>query len=78
MFLCEFANHITKPGQKMIKVVTQRRPMEYVNKVRGEEGTETKYTRGWEIVKETKVCEEHFNESSETVDRLIDSVRENS
>jgi len=42
-FHCAFDDHVTEPGQKQIKVVTEKRIL----------------NTGWEIKKEENYCEEH-------------------
>jgi len=54
MFKCTLTGKQTKPGEKAFYVVVEKRDRIYLN-AEGEE-----VSRGWEIVKEIKVCEEGY------------------
>lgn len=54
MFRCELTGKLTKPGEKMKKIVVQTRERVYLD----EDGLET--GRGTEIVKEISVSEEAY------------------
>ena len=51
MFRCEGGHH-SKPGEKPVRVVTEKRDKEYNN----DRGTRS---RGWEIVVESLFCADH-------------------
>lgn len=63
MFICENCRIVSEPVVKPKRVVTQKRTKSYVNYRPGEEGRLIfgKPTVGWEIVKETNVCNDCFN-----------------
>jgi len=56
MYICDKCRRNSKPRKELHKVVVKTRPKEYKNtyKVRGRR--KTKYSKGWEIVKELGVC----------------------
>ena len=49
MFNCEFCKKPSKPGEKLVRFIIERRPKEY----RDPTG---KRSVGWESVKEVKAC----------------------
>ena len=58
MFFCERGQHISKPGEKCIRVIVERRQKEYRDEVFD---SETKFSSirtgvGWEIAKEIWSC----------------------
>ena len=50
MFECA-RGHVTKPGERQVRVPTEIRQREYVN--------EGEASHGWEIVQEEALCVEH-------------------
>ena len=64
MFTCEHCHNATKPRQRAFLVITEKRPKEYqqvITKIiEGEKVEKTITTRGWEVVKEKRVCEDCF------------------
>lgn len=75
MFICS-TDHVTDPGKKMFKVVTERRDRIYLLKkaeydFRGNLITPEKTSKGWEIVKEEPFCEECLKERTGLVFTLL-------
>lgn len=60
MFKCEVTGRMSKPGDKCIKIVVERREKVYTRFFRNEETNkyeEHEVGRGWEIVKEINATE---------------------
>jgi len=55
-FNCGKCGKTTKARQKETKIVTAKRDREYDCKRRTEKGTVAFTTKGWEIVKEIRIC----------------------
>lgn len=62
MFRCEKCNKISKPREKMHKVITETREKVYENKIKTKNGESIKETFGTEIVKEISLCENCYKE----------------
>lgn len=61
MYKCEKCGKITKPHEKLNRLVIQTRDKTYVNKFIDKNGKECeKITKGYEIAKEINVCKECF------------------
>ena len=61
MFICAITKKVSKPGEKCIKIVTEKRPRTYYKMVYNEELREWERMisgQGWEIVKEVNATEE--------------------
>ena len=61
MFRCQVTNRMSKPGEKVNKVVLATRDRIYTAKFRNEETNQwetVEIGRGWEIVKEINACQE--------------------
>ena len=64
MFYCEISKQLSKPGEKPVRLVIERREREYTREIDGETIV---IGRGWEIVKEVNVtlkglamwCDQH-------------------
>jgi len=69
MFRCMITNKITRPGEKMHRVVLETRPRTYTECIREEgEWVELEVGRGFEIVKEIQVSDEGLRIYNEMVD----------
>ncbi len=56
MFYCGITGKLSSPGDKPIRLVTERRVRDYEDDRSSEEnGVDIKVSRGWEIVKEINV-----------------------
>jgi hypothetical protein len=85
MYRCQVTGELSKPGDKMCKIVVKTRPRVYTGKVKNEETRqyeEVEVGIGWEIVRELSVSEVGLAEwNSMTEDQrllllhTIDSVR---
>ena len=63
MYKCQKCGKVTKPHEKLNRLVTQTREKTYVNKFIDRYGNECeKITTGNEIVKEINVCGKCFEE----------------
>lgn len=61
MFYCQVTNQMTKPGEKVNKLVIAKRERIYSRKIRNEETNrweDIDVGYGWEIVKEVNACDE--------------------
>jgi hypothetical protein len=57
MYKCQECNKVQPRGVKPQMVVIEKRPMEYINKLKNEQEQEyIKESSGWEIVSEKRVC----------------------
>lgn len=64
MFLCQITGKLTRPGQKVHRLVVQKRDKVYTQKIRNEETNkweDVEVGRGWEIAKEVNASEEGRN-----------------
>lgn len=69
MFRCEITNKTTRPGEKMHRVVIEKREKVYTEWCREEgEWIELEIGRGWEIVKEIQVSDEGLRIYDEMVE----------
>lgn len=62
MFKCSIGNHLSKPGDRAVKVVTEKRIKEYSDQLYDpltKKPTVIRTGHGWEIAKEVLVCPEH-------------------
>jgi len=55
MFKCDECKRVSEPREKQHKIVTQRRNVKYAN------GSDCSV--GWEIVRESKLCEDCHDKS---------------
>ena len=62
MFKCERCNKISKPNEKLNKLITKTRPREYINKYYKKGQEHIKVTEGFEIEKEINLCERCYEE----------------
>ena len=57
MYRCQVTKKISKPGERMVKVVTKRRDKIYY-RLDDKTGQQVEIGRGWEIVEEKSVLPE--------------------
>lgn len=75
MFFCNILKKTSEPGEKVFRVVVDKRERTYTRRIRDEDTNEwvtVEVARGWEIVKEVQACAEGV----EAWNSLSDSERE--
>ncbi len=56
MFRCDGCKEFTRPNEKMHKLIVDKRPKTYHNKVKKDETKKDSVTKGWEIAREKDLC----------------------